>query len=147
MRPAEGNDRRLLQPGAPPCAPTTGLPLRARICVLWVAAAFIFFSLTPLKRGAYLLPLRPAVALLVGWWLAEIVREAAPAGQLVPALRGVALATAGIALGGLAFVAALAHGWLPTTAVERLVPAGGEVDVETVVDRLRAAGGAGLSRQ
>ena len=115
--------------------------LPRRYCVLWAAAGFIFFSLAPLKRGAYLLPLRPAVSLLVGWWLAEIVREAAPAGRLVPALRGLALATVGIALGGLAFVAALAHGWLPTTAVERLVPAGGEVDVETVVDRLRAAGG------
>jgi hypothetical protein len=69
------------------------------------------------------------------------VREAAPAGRLVPGLRGLALATAGIALGGVAFVAALARGWLPTTAVERLVPAGGEVDVETVVGMLRAAGG------
>src|SRR5262249_43404572 len=69
--------------------------------------------------------IRPALALLVGWWLAEIVRAGAPAGRLVPALRGLALATAGVALGGVVLVAALAAGWLPGTAVERLLPAAG----------------------
>ena len=113
-------------------------PLPRRYAVLWAATGFVFFSLAPLKRGAYLLPIRPAVALLVGWWLAEIVRAGAPAGRFVPALRGIALATAGVALGGVAAVTVLAVGWLPMSAVERLVPAGAEVDVAAVLDMLRA---------
>src|SRR5262249_25124764 len=117
-------------PGASPWAPP--LPwavirgwrgtLPRRYAVLWAATGFVFFSLAPLKRGAYLLPIRPATALLVGWWIAEIVRAVAPAGRWVPALRGLALATAGVALGGVVLVAALAAGWLPVTAVARPRP-------------------------
>ena len=113
--------------------------LPRRYAVLWAATGFIFFSLAPLKRGAYLLPIRPAMALLVGWWIAEIVRAGAPAGRWVPALRGLALASAGVALGGIALVTALAAGWLPATAVERLVPAGVEVDVPNVLEVVRAS--------
>src|SRR5262249_5340830 len=113
--------------------------LPRRYAVLWAATGFLFFSLAPLKRGAYLLPIRPALALLVGWWLAEVVRAGAPAGRLGAALRGLALATAGVGLGGVVLVAALAAGWLPVTAVERLVPAGGEVDLANVVEMVRAA--------
>lgn len=33
----------------------------------WFVAGFVFFSLSTSKRGAYLLPLYPATALMVGW--------------------------------------------------------------------------------
>jgi 4-amino-4-deoxy-L-arabinose transferase-like glycosyltransferase len=35
--------------------------------LVWLVAGFVFFSLSTGKRGAYLLPLYPAAALLVGW--------------------------------------------------------------------------------
>src|SRR2546429_563018 len=54
--------------------------LARRHAVVWAAVVLVFFSLAPLKRAAYLLPLRPALALVVGWWLAEAAEEERPAG-------------------------------------------------------------------
>ncbi len=38
-------------------------------CVLWFLVVFVFFSISSGKRTVYLLPLFPAAALLVGWFL------------------------------------------------------------------------------
>src|SRR5207248_1495124 len=40
--------------------------LARRHAVAWAAVVLVFFSLAPLKRAAYLLPLRPALALVIG---------------------------------------------------------------------------------
>ncbi|TMA45335.1 MAG: hypothetical protein E6J83_07825 [Deltaproteobacteria bacterium] len=91
--------------------------LPRRYVLVWVATVGLFFSLAPLKRAAYLLPLRPALALLVGWWLAEVMREEEPATKLVGAARTLALAVAAGAL--LAAVSALAvgHGLVSTAGL------------------------------
>src|SRR5262249_8547924 len=39
----------------------------------WFVAGFVFFSLSPGKRTAYLLPLYPAAALLVGWAWTQVM--------------------------------------------------------------------------
>ena len=41
----------------------------------WFVAGFVFFSLSPGKRAAYLLPLYPAAALLVGWAWTQAIAE------------------------------------------------------------------------
>src|SRR2546426_696621 len=62
--------------------------LPRRHAVAWAGVVFLFFSLAPLKRAAYLLPLRPALALVIGWWLAEVAEEERAPGRLVVAARG-----------------------------------------------------------
>ena len=99
-----------------------------RHAVVWAAVVFVFFSLAPLKRAAYLLPLRPALALVIGWWLAEAAEEERAPGRLVVVARGLALAAIA---GGLvlATAAAAVHwGLVPSASV---VEAGArrEVDV------------------
>src|SRR2546430_582715 len=88
--------------------------LARRHAVAWAAVVLVFFSLAPLKRAAYLLPLRPALALVIGWWLAEAAEEERPAGGLVAVGRGLArlaaaglLAPAAAAGGGVAGVGAV----------------------------------------
>ncbi len=44
-----------------------GPPQPFRFPLAWFASGFVFFSLSTSKRGAYLLPLYPAAALMVGW--------------------------------------------------------------------------------
>jgi 4-amino-4-deoxy-L-arabinose transferase-like glycosyltransferase len=41
--------------------------------LVWFSAGFVFFSLASGKRGAYLLPLYPAAALLVGWLVDRVL--------------------------------------------------------------------------
>lgn len=41
--------------------------------MLWIVAVFVPYAIATSKRGVYLLPLYPAVALLIGWWAAELV--------------------------------------------------------------------------
>jgi 4-amino-4-deoxy-L-arabinose transferase-like glycosyltransferase len=70
--------------------------LARRYCAIWATTVFVFFSFAPLKRGAYLLPLRPALALAVGWWLADLAREKGRSSRLVvPAIALEILAGAG----------------------------------------------------
>src|SRR5438046_6623996 len=71
--------------------------LARRHAAVWAAVVLVFFSLRPPNRAAYLLPLRPALALVVGWWLAEAAEEERPAGGWV----AVARALAGVAAAGL----------------------------------------------
>src|SRR2546429_1078373 len=78
--------------------------LARRHAVVWAAVVLVFFSLAPLKRAAYLLPLRPALALVIGWWLAEAAEEERPAGGWGAVGRGLA----GVAPAGLLALAAAA---------------------------------------
>ncbi len=112
-------------------------PLARRYCVLWAMVVFTFFSLAPLKRGAYLLPLRPAVAMLIGWWLADAARERWPAGRLVPALRAVAIAVCVSSFASAAVATGLARGWVPLGALSDLARAHA-VDIDTVIRVLTA---------
>lgn len=59
-RSGPGSSRPPADPGIPGTQPVI-FPLA------WFASGFLLFSLSGSKRGAYLLPLYPAAALLVGW--------------------------------------------------------------------------------
>jgi 4-amino-4-deoxy-L-arabinose transferase-like glycosyltransferase len=64
------------EPAGEPEGAAAGQPLLLPIA--WFVTGCLFFSLSTSKRGAYLLPLYPAAALLVGWlW----DRAAGPAGR------------------------------------------------------------------
>ena len=112
--------------------------LARRYCLLWTAVVFAFFSLAPLKRGAYMLPLRPALALVIGWWLAEVAREARPAGGLVRVASGLALGAAALGIGVAALGAALGAGLVP---IERIGAMTARPDAD-VAGYFRAAGDA-----
>ena len=43
--------------------------------LLWSAAVFLPYAVASSKRGVYLLPLYPAVALLLGWWAQRVWRR------------------------------------------------------------------------
>jgi hypothetical protein len=73
------------------------------IALLWIVAVFVPHAVATSKRGVYLLPLYPAVALLLGCWAAALARgttAAAPA----RALAALAWVIAAL-LGGLAIAA------------------------------------------
>lgn len=57
--------------------------------LLWTVAVFAPYAVATSKRGVYLLPLYPAVALLTGWWAAELVRGRIAARWLSPLLAAV----------------------------------------------------------
>ena len=58
----------LALPGA--VAGESALPLRARRFLwIWVIVMFVFFSVALGKRHVYILPLRPALAILLAGWL------------------------------------------------------------------------------
>ena len=108
-----------------------------RQCLWWAGVVFLFFSAAPLKRVAYILPLRPALALLVGWWLADVIRRAAPAGRLVRVARGLASAAAVVAAGLGIAGEALARGVVPASL--RALAARNDVDVDGIVRAAAAA--------
>jgi 4-amino-4-deoxy-L-arabinose transferase-like glycosyltransferase len=67
--------------------PSTGMALwreRRRIdrrdarlfSLIWIVAVFAPYAVATSKRGVYLLPLYPAVSLLLGWWASQVVRGA-----------------------------------------------------------------------
>jgi len=108
-----------------------------RYAVVWAATVFIFFSIAPLKRAAYLLPLRPALALVVGWWLAEVAREAEPATRLSGAARTLAHAvTAGALLAAVSAIA-VGHGLVSTASI-RDVALRYEIDVDAYARTIAA---------
>lgn len=95
----------------PAAAVSAGRALRAgdervRLPAAWAVAVFLFFCLCDAKLPTYLLPLYPALALLTAR-LFEPAEEAAVR-RGVCGRRGLALATAGIALAGLAVPVAAA---------------------------------------
>ena len=78
----------------------------ARIfAILWIGAVFAPYAVAASKRGVYLLPLYPAVCLLIGWWASRLVEGAATAPWLQRALTPTAWVLAGL-LGLVTFAAA-----------------------------------------
>lgn len=93
--------------------------------LVWWVSVFLFFSLASGKRAVYILPLYPAVALLLGAWWGSLGRETATEDVWVTSAAGVALAAASlVGVGTLTFFLAGASG----AQVEHLFP------------RLRSAG-------
>lgn len=91
------------------------------LALVWAVAVFVPFAIASSKRGVYLLPLYPAVALLLGWWTQRVWRGATAAtttrAVLAGALWAIALLCAALAVAGLAERAgAPLLGWLPAMA-------------------------------
>src|SRR5205823_6954831 len=97
-----------------------------------------FFSLAPLKRAAYLLPLRPALALVIGWWIAEAAEEERPAGAWVAVGRGLAVVAAAGLLALAAAAGAVHWGLVPGAS---LIEQGArhEIDAATYLRVVAAA--------
>jgi len=104
--------------------------LARRHAVAWAAVVLVFFSLAPLKRAAYLLPLRPALALVIGWWLAQAAEEERPAGRWVAVARGLAVVAAAGGLGLAAAAAAVHWGLVPSA---RLIEAGARHEIDAAM--------------
>jgi 4-amino-4-deoxy-L-arabinose transferase-like glycosyltransferase len=103
-----------------------GAPAPWLFPLCWFGGGFVFFSLSTGKRAAYLLPLYPAAALLVGWlWVHAVAppRTARWLGVPVGLLAGIAGLLAAVAavhgLGGLI----LPRHAIPGRMVDTLVPA------------------------
>ncbi len=123
----------------------------------WLASGFVFLSLSSSKRGAYLLPLYPAAALLVGWLWSRAISGARSRWVTVP-LAGLSVAALVLAL-VLALVprallaahigtASRADTLLPATAVQRIAVvtllAGGGLALAWTWHRARLAAAFGL---
>ena len=67
-----------------------------RFLLLWCAVVFVFFSVSGSKLGSYILPIFPALALLIGIHLASASPRLALAQGVVAALFGIALASASL---------------------------------------------------
>jgi 4-amino-4-deoxy-L-arabinose transferase-like glycosyltransferase len=65
-----------------------------RFLLIWCAVVFAFFSASSSKLGSYILPMFPALALLVGHYLASAGPRIALAQAVVAALLGIALIAA-----------------------------------------------------
>ena len=112
--------------------------LARRHAVAWAAVVLVFFSLAPLKRAAYLLPLRPALALVIGWWIAEAAEEERPAGAWVAVGRGLAVVAAAGLLALAAAAGAVHWGLVPGVS---LIEQGArhEIDAATYLRVVAAA--------
>lgn len=80
-----------------------------RFCLAWLVPVFIAFSLISGKRIHYLLPIMPALALLLAWSIAQVNE---PKWQRIYTFYTVLLSLIGLALFLLPFLNALYH-WLP----------------------------------
>ena len=92
----------------------------------WFVAGFVFFSLSTGKRSAYLLPLYPAAALLVGWMWAQAIAEGRRSrwlGAPVALLAGAAALLTGVAAAQALGVLILPRRLIPGRMVDTLVPA------------------------
>ncbi len=110
---------RRAAPSGPRPASAGAAPAAVLFPLAWFGAGLVFFSLSSGKRGAYLLPLYPAAALLVGWAWTRAVQ-----GRLRTRWLGVPVAV----LGGLAAALAAAvlvvpRDLVPGHMVDTLVPA------------------------
>jgi 4-amino-4-deoxy-L-arabinose transferase-like glycosyltransferase len=101
-----------LSPGTPAATPVL-FPL------CWFVAGFVFFSLSTGKRTAYLLPLYPAAALLVGWMWSRTMVEGRGSRWLEVPLGLLAGAATVLAVG----VLFLPRRLIPGRMVDTLVPA------------------------
>jgi 4-amino-4-deoxy-L-arabinose transferase-like glycosyltransferase len=85
----------------------------ARACsLLWIVAVFTPYAIATSKRGVYLLPLYPAVCLLIGWWAAQVAHGVAAPRWLPRILAPLAWLLAGV-LAVLALIAAAQYAGLP----------------------------------
>jgi 4-amino-4-deoxy-L-arabinose transferase-like glycosyltransferase len=111
---------------APAGTPDAQAPAPFLFPLCWFVAGFLFFSLSTGKRAAYLLPLYPAAALLVGWaWTQAIAGGRRPRWLAVPValLAGVAALLAGVAAVHALGVLILPRRHIPGRMVDTLVPA------------------------
>ncbi len=78
--------------------------------LLWVGAEFLFFTLASGKRSNYILPLYPALALLLGRWWQELIEgsRALSSPAIKRVVRGCALALGGA--GVLILIVLVTHG-------------------------------------
>jgi 4-amino-4-deoxy-L-arabinose transferase-like glycosyltransferase len=106
--------------------------------ILWIGAVFVPYAIAASKRGVYLLPLYPAVCLLIGWWASRLVQGAVTAPWLRRVLTPTAWVLAGL-LGLVAFAAAAQAVNLPL-----LDAIAGFLDPRAAAD-LRAVAAADLS--
>jgi 4-amino-4-deoxy-L-arabinose transferase-like glycosyltransferase len=102
----------------------------------WFVSGFVFFSLSTGKRAAYLLPLYPAAALLVGWTWTQMIDEGRRSRSLAAPVK---LLAAGAALLALA-VLFLPRPLIPGRMVDTLVPADPAWQVGGAVVLLAGAG-------
>ncbi len=112
------------------------MPDRERLFLFcWMAAMFVFFSVSTGKRGVYLLPLHPAAAILAGWFWDSALR--APEGERMERrLRLCALLTGLVFVGG-----GVALLWLPGT----LAAIPGAAKAAAILGGLALAGGAAVA--
>ncbi len=121
--------------------PSAGAPAPFLFPLCWFVSGFVFFSLSTGKRAAYLLPLYPAAAMLVGWMWARAMAEG----------RGSRWISVPVALlGGVAVALALAvllvpRRLIPGRMVDTLVPADPWSQVAAAVMLLAGAAALGLA--
>jgi 4-amino-4-deoxy-L-arabinose transferase-like glycosyltransferase len=113
-RPGDGGG-----PGADASSPAAGPPAPFLFPLCWFVTGFVFFSLSTGKRGAYLLPLYPAAALLVGWVWARAIAEGRGSRWLAVPVALLAGVAAVVTLG----VLLLPRRLIPGRMVDTLVPA------------------------
>ena len=107
-------------------APDARAPAPFLFPLCWFVAGFVFLSLSPGKRTAYLLPLYPAAALLVGWMWTRAIGETRRSRWLavpVALLAGVAALLAGVAASLAMGLPVLPRRYIPGRMVDTLVPA------------------------
>jgi 4-amino-4-deoxy-L-arabinose transferase-like glycosyltransferase len=81
-----------------------------RFLSAWCIAMFVLFSASPGKRQAYLLPLRPALAILIGAWIAPQLARLRGASREARVPRPVLAALGGLVAAAVACVVALRLG-------------------------------------
>jgi 4-amino-4-deoxy-L-arabinose transferase-like glycosyltransferase len=86
------------------------LPERQRSSLLyiigWFVLPFLVLSIASTKRGIYLLPIFPAAALLIGWWLAGLGSAATADGRPAAPPGRAARVTLGLLFGGIIVMSA-----------------------------------------
>ena len=131
-------DRQTADPSDPADSRT---PASFLFPLCWLGAGFVFFSLSPGKRTAYLLPLYPAAALLVGWTWAQAIDTGRRSRWLsVPV--GLLAAVAGILALCVLFVP---RPLIPGRMVDTLVPADPAWQIGAAVVLLAGAAGIWLT--
>jgi len=113
-----------------------------RFLLLWCAVVLVFFSASSSKLVAYVLPLFPALALLIGDYLRSAGRGALLAQAVVAALLGIALAAAAPGATGYASEAippSLLEGYVPWILASGLALAAGGILSAVLVARGRRA--------
>jgi 4-amino-4-deoxy-L-arabinose transferase-like glycosyltransferase len=118
-------DRRAAARADIPAAPSAGLAARDAAAgsptlfpLGWLLSGFVFLSLSTSKRGAYLLPLYPAAALLVGWVWTEVLAGRVRARWIGIPFGGLCAGAAAVGL----TLAVLPRQLVPGHMVDTLVP-------------------------